>query len=103
RQLVTGTLLDDDPQKTSRHLSELAEAVTDLDGTRSRRSSVTFDLKVGANVVNHGLGARPRGCSVSPTVADAPFAGALTPADGRQATVLVLNVAQPGAGIEFWR
>lgn len=66
------------------------------------RASMTMDLAVGANVVNHGLGRAPRGASVSPTVADATWAWALTAADDKQATITCVGVAQPGAAIEVW-
>ena len=66
------------------------------------RSVVTFDLKVGANVLTHGLGRKPQGANVSPTVADATFAWALSAGDLRQATITCIGVPQPGAAVEFY-
>lgn len=103
QQLLIGTLTGDDSDVTSRLVSELAANAQAQQRSISGRSSVTFDLKVGVNVMNHGLDGKPRGVTVSPTVADATFAYAMTKADDKQATVTVLNVAQPGAGLEFWR
>jgi hypothetical protein len=100
-QLVTGTLVNQDPVAQSRLLSDLASA--QRAAPRVERSSTTIDLKVGANVINHGLGGKPRGATISPTVADVTYAAAMTAADDRQATISVLNIAQPGAGVEFWR
>jgi hypothetical protein len=103
QQLVTGTLGAPDAATQSRMLSELATAHEDLTRNVPERSSMTVNLAVGANIMNHGLGGKPRGASVSPTVADVTFAWAMTAADDKQATITVLNIAQPNAGIEYWR
>lgn len=103
QQLVTGTAVNMDPPTVSRLLSELATSQDGMARQIGARSSMTIDLAIGANVVNHGLGGKPRGCSVSPTVADVTFAWAMTSADDKQATISVLNVAQPSAGLDFWR
>ena len=66
------------------------------------RASVTVDLVVGDNTVNHRLGIVPRGCSLMPTVADATFAWALKTRDDKQVVITVVGVAQPNAVIEVW-
>ena len=65
------------------------------------RSSTVVNLVVGANVINHGLGRKPRGAQITPSVADATWAFALTAADDRQATITCVGVAQPNAFVEF--
>ena len=101
-QLQTGTLLDADPSKVSRHLSDLATAVAATDTRVLDRNTVIVDLIVGANLVNHGLGRPARGATVTPTVADATFAWALTATDARQATITVVGVPQPKAAVELF-
>jgi hypothetical protein len=65
------------------------------------RNGVFVSLIVGANTITHGLGRKPRGVAVTPTVADASWAYALTRADAKQATVTCVGVAQPNAYVEF--
>lgn len=82
----------------------LTQALADQADRDSRRprASVTVDLVVGDNTVNHRLGIVPRGCSLMPTVADASFAWALKTRDDKQVVITVLGVAQPNAVIEVW-
>lgn len=101
-QLQTGTLMDADPDKVSRHLSDLATAVAATDDRVSDRSVVVVDLIVGANTFPHGLGRPARGATLTPRVADATFAWALTTSDTRQATIVVVGVNQPGATLELF-
>lgn len=102
QQLQTGTLLDADPSKVSRHLSDLATAVQAGEQRAIQRSGSTVDLVVGANRINHGLGRAPLGATVTPTVADASFAWALTGGDARQAVITVIGVPQPKAYVEVF-
>ncbi len=71
--------------------------------TVSERSIIVMDLAVGANTVNHGLGAAARGCNVTPTVADATYAWSFAVSGQRQAIITVVGVAQPGATLEIYR
>jgi hypothetical protein len=64
------------------------------------RSVVTVDLIVGDNVINHGLGRKPSGATVTPTVANAAWAWSLKSATGSQMTLTCIGVAQPGATVE---
>lgn len=64
------------------------------------RVMLTVDLKVGANVINHGLGRKPTGATVTPMVADATWAWALTASSSSQMTITCIGVAQPGATVE---
>lgn len=66
------------------------------------RSSVVTSLAVGDNVINHGLGRKPTGATVTPTVADATWAWALKSADSSQMTITCIGVAQPNAAVEAW-
>ncbi len=86
---------------TSRALADVSASVGELErnGTRSR---TRFDLVVGDNRITHGLGRVPFGANVTPTVADASFAWALTDADERTAIITVVGVDQPGAPLEFY-
>lgn len=86
---------------TMRALDGAAAAIGRLEGAGVARALLVVDLALGANVVNHRLGRRPRHAHVTPTTADATFAYALTAADTRQATITVVGVAQPGAGLEL--
>lgn len=98
-QLQTGTQLNGDPT-TSRLLSDLGTAIQAI--PVRDRVVVVVSLAVGANKVNHGLGRRARGMTLTPTVADATFAWAMTAADDKQVTVTVVNVAQPNAALEIY-
>lgn len=82
----------------ARQLSDASQRAADQLHDRSIR---TVDLIVGDNVINHGLGRKPLAVSITPTVANAGWAWALTKADGRQATITCIGIAQPGAAVEF--
>jgi len=102
QQLQTGTLVNNDPAATSRQLSDLTTAVDRLEVRTVDRTQLTVDLVAGTNTVNHGLGRKVRGMTLTPTVADVTFAWALTGSDEKQATISVLNVAQPRCPVEFY-
>jgi hypothetical protein len=52
-------------------------------------------------VINHGLGRKPVGATVTPTVADATWAWSLKAgATSSQMTLTCVGVAQPGAAVE---
>lgn len=95
-QMPAGTT---DPA-VDRFFGEQTAAIQRLEA-RLTRSLFRTDLAVGANRVIHRLGRPPIGCTVTPTVADATFAWAMTEADDRVAVIVVVGVAQPNAGIEF--
>ena len=101
-QLQTGTLIDGDPAKVSRHLSDLATAVSAVQSKVTDRTQATVNLVVGDNLVNHGLGRAVRGATITPSVADASFAWALKSSTATQATITVVGVDQPGAFVELF-
>lgn len=71
-----------------------------MDAANSGASSQVITLNVGANKVNHGLGRKAQGVRITPTVADATWAWALTLADDKQVTITCVGVAQPNAFVE---
>jgi len=81
---------------------QIAEGAQRSSSQVKDRSGTPVDLKSGANVVNHGLGRKPRGITVTPTVLDAAWAYALTSSDDRQATITCAGSDQPGAFVEFF-
>lgn len=76
-------------------------AIQRLEAGMKPRSAVVVDLAIGENRVVHNLGRRPYHCHVTPTVASAAFAYALIAADERVATIDVVGIDQPGAGVVF--
>lgn len=66
------------------------------------RAVIAVDLVVGDNVITHGLGKRPSGATVTPTVADATWAWALKTATTGQLTLTCVGIAQPGATVEVF-
>ena len=67
------------------------------------RKTLTVSLVVGANRVNHGLSGPARGCTVTPTVADATFAWSFAADGAKQAVITVVGVPQPNATVEVFR
>lgn len=84
-----------------RMIGEVTAAVQRVEEAQRNRSAMTFDLAIGENRIAHNLGRRPSHALITPTVADATYAAALTAADATTATITVIGVAQPGAGIVF--
>lgn len=66
------------------------------------RTVTVLNLVVGDNVINHGLGRRPTGATVTPTVADATWAWAIKAPSATQVTITCIGVAQPGAAVEVY-
>lgn len=95
--LVGGSVEDG---ATQRALDDVATAVNKLEQAGDR-VSVAVDLIIGDNRINHGLGRKPNGATLTPTVADASFAWAMTSADERQVVIEVIGAAQPGAEVEL--
>ncbi len=85
-----------------RQLGGLAAAVRTLENRAKDRASVVVDLVVGANRINHGLGRVPNGASVTPTVADATWAWAVTDKSAAQIEITTVGVVQPSAALEVW-
>ena len=102
QQLQTGTLMTADPAAVSRHLSDLATAQQATDRRVVDRNQITVTLPVGATRINHGLGRKAQGCSVTPSVADATWAWAMTAADDKTITLTTVGVAQPNARVEVY-
>lgn len=87
----------------ARGFRDLANAMGSLERERKTRDVLApVNLVVGANVLNHGLGRRPLGANVSPTVADAGFAAAMTSANDKQVTITVIGIAQSNAAVELY-
>ena len=84
----------------SRVISELTASVNALPQTN--RYHAVVDLAVGANRVAHGLGRIPAGAIVTPTVADATWAWALTSKDARTVVITTIGVAQDAATVELF-
>lgn len=91
----------DDPT-TARAIADLATAVQRTEDRHGARDILTADITAGANTINHGLGRKPRGCSVTPTVAAADFAWAMTRATPTQLTITAVGTTQPNAVIEVY-
>ena len=100
QQLVRNTLAT--PQQISRVVATQAAAISNLETQQVTRSVVVVSLGVGANTVNTNLGRKARGCTLCPTVADATFAWSFAVNGDAQATITVLNVAQPNCPLEFY-
>lgn len=66
------------------------------------RTSLTVDLVVGDNVINHRLGRQPSGATITPSVADATWAWAMKAASTSQVTLTCIGVAQPKARVEVY-
>jgi hypothetical protein len=66
------------------------------------RATLTMDLIVGDNVINHGLGRTPAGLTITPSVANATWAWAMKSPTTTQVTITCVGVAQPGASIEVY-
>lgn len=88
------------PAATERMLETLVESAQRAE--QLPRASQVFDLEVGANRVIHNLGRKPIGVAVTPTVADATFAWALTSADERIAIITTVGIDQPKATLDFF-
>jgi hypothetical protein len=85
----------------SRALDDMAAAVGRIEA-RGQRNARTVDLVVGDNRIAHGLGRVPSGVNLTPTVADAAFAWAVTASTARTITITIVGVDQPGAAIEVY-
>lgn len=82
---------------TQRQIVQAAQRSADQVRDRSR---ITVDLAVGPNVINHKLGRKPAGATVTPSVADAVWAWAFSSPTTTQMTITCVGVAQPGALVE---
>jgi hypothetical protein len=87
-------------EAADRAFSELADQVSRQD--QLGRASRVVDLVVGSNRIVHQLGRTPTGASITPTVADATYAWAVTAKDERTITIQVIGAAQPQATIEVF-
>jgi len=99
--MLQRTLVGTDPATSQAH-SVLVDAVTRMEQQLPSRAVAVVDLAAGATTINHGLGRRPRGASVTPTVADATFAWAMTSANEKQAVITCVGTTQPGATVELY-
>lgn len=93
---------DQSEADVSRSVGELARAVRQLEARAKDRVSVVVDLAVGANRIAHRLGRAPIGATVTPTVADATWAWALTVVGDRFVVITTVGVAQPNATVEVY-
>lgn len=101
-QLRTGTLMEPTADTMSRILSENAAATSALEDQRQPRSVFVINLAIGATRINHGLGRRARGATVSPTVPDATFAWGFSVDGDRVAIITTIGVAQLAATVEIF-
>lgn len=90
----------DNFETADRVIADLADQVVRQDTLR--RSAVIIDLAIGSNRVIHNLGRLPIGATLTPTVADATFAWAVSAKDERTITIDVIGAAQPQATIEVF-
>lgn len=93
-------------QNTARAIDVISDAVRDVQ-SRAQRVVVAFDLVGGTvNRVPHGLGRAYRGYTVTPTVADATFAHAISsqtnPRKDLEVWIDAVGADQPGAIIEVF-
>ncbi len=102
RNAMVRTSLVGEADATSQAHERIAEGIQALERTVLSRSVVTVTLTAGSNVVTHGLGRVPRGATVTPTVADAGFAWAMTAADSKQVTIVAVGPTQPSATVEVY-
>ena len=86
----------------SRAISEMAAAQVRTEARIGDRAALVVDLLVGSNTIPHRLGRPPLGLSVTPTIADASFAWAMTETTSATVTIVVVGVAQPSAAVEVW-
>lgn len=90
----------DDQAGTERMIDQLTQAAER--NAQTPRSVRVVDLAVGANRIVTNLGRRARGCTLTPTVADATFAWSFTPDGDKAAIITVVGVAQPACTIEVF-
>jgi hypothetical protein len=91
-------------EQTDRALTQIRLHLDKLDAAR-KRDVIEFDLVVGTNKVQHGLGRPVAGYTITPTVADATFAHAIDRANPRPdltVWIVVVGVAQPNALVEVY-
>lgn len=105
RQLAIAQTSPD--RATSSAVDQMSAEIGRLAGLAAiDRQVITADLIVGVNRIAHGLRRAVRGYTITPSVADATFAHALTTAANSQPTryvlITVAGVAQPGAVIEVF-
>ncbi len=83
-------------------VGQLISAVKELDRRIGDRVVVRKTLSSGTNRVTHRLGRVPAGYHLTPTVAAADFAHALTSADETQLVITCVGTTQPDAIIEVY-
>lgn len=86
----------------SRAFDEVHSAIARVEQRTKDRVVLTVDLAVGVNRVNHQLGRKPLGCTVTPTTADASFAWAMTDASTTQLVITTVGVVQTNAVLEVF-
>jgi hypothetical protein len=89
---------------TDRVVDALKERVRVLEQRTPLRQTITVDLALGVNQIDHGLGRAPVGASVTPTVASAAFGWAMVTSSNPERTVWieVVGIPMPGAALEVW-
>ena len=100
--VVPTTIVGDSEE--ARQLGDLARSAQRLELRAQSRSTVRATLFVGRNSIVHNLGRVPSGFTVSPTVASAAFAAAISRdgTDARLIAIDVIGIAQPDATIEVY-
>ena len=89
-------------EATAFSLRQVAQAAQRAADQQRDRVVIVLDLTVGATVVNHGLGRKPTGATVTPTTANATWAWAMSGATDTQVTITCVGVTQPGATLEVF-
>lgn len=84
---------------TIRQVSQSAQRAADQ---LRDRDVVVANLTIGDTTLNHGLGRKPRGISVSPTVANATWAFALKSSTPTQIVITCVGTTQPNATVEIY-
>ena len=85
-----------------RAIGDTTDAVRQVSNRLKDRTDLTVSLAIGDNRIAHGLGRKPRGYTITPSVADATFAHALKAADDKVLTITVVGAAQPNAVVEVF-
>lgn len=100
--LVTAPSVGD--ETTQRALDAITASISRLQSDRLRQV-VTANLAIGTNKVQHGLGRKAAGYTLTATVADAAFAHAVddvNPHPEREIWIVVIGAAQLNARLEIW-
>lgn len=100
--LISRNVDGKDDADIPRAMDDHAAAIGRIEGRLRDRAVVTATLAVGANRINHGLGKKPTGCTVTPTTANATWAWAMTDASATQIEITTVGISQTNAVVEVF-